>query len=197
MSYEIPRRDRLDKNTPAELAIRAAVDAVEVVGAHPMLTEVVILLDHARRRLADYVDRREAFKEMAADGSGDEPMPAHPTSPPPSSSYRDSLIVGTAKARLAAPYDLADALLCRCWRLLMPTENAVVCPSCGATKNEDCPCARLPKKESIWPAPAPAEGSPPASPRCVVWSGCERGEGHEGACSHPSLPTSPPAEPTR
>lgn len=39
----IPRRSRLDLNTPAELAIRAAVEAVESAGAHPLLTEAVIL----------------------------------------------------------------------------------------------------------------------------------------------------------
>lgn len=52
----IPRRIRLDLNTPAELAIRAAVDAVELVGAHPLLTEAVILLGQAREKVADYVD---------------------------------------------------------------------------------------------------------------------------------------------
>jgi len=51
-----PRRNRLDHNTPAEMAIRAAVDAVEKVGAHPLLTEIVMNLDRAREKLADYVD---------------------------------------------------------------------------------------------------------------------------------------------
>lgn len=37
---KIPRRARLDLNTPAELAIREAVDAVEDVGTHPLLTDV-------------------------------------------------------------------------------------------------------------------------------------------------------------
>lgn len=52
----IPRRNRLDLNTPAELAIRVAVDEVEKVGAHTLLTEAVILLGHAREKVADYVD---------------------------------------------------------------------------------------------------------------------------------------------
>lgn len=53
----IPRRARLDLNTPAELAIRRAMDAVEAVGADPLLTDAVILLDQARQKVADYVDR--------------------------------------------------------------------------------------------------------------------------------------------
>ena len=53
---DIPRRCRLDKNTPAEIAIRKAVHEVELVGAAPDLTDVVIALDKAREKLADYVD---------------------------------------------------------------------------------------------------------------------------------------------
>lgn len=53
----IPRRARLDLNTPAELAIRAALEEVEKVGADPLLTEAAILLGQAREKLADYIDR--------------------------------------------------------------------------------------------------------------------------------------------
>jgi hypothetical protein len=52
----IPRRIRVDQNTPAELAIRAAVDAVEHAGAHPLLTDAVVLLGEAREKVADFVD---------------------------------------------------------------------------------------------------------------------------------------------
>lgn len=52
----IPRRCRLDLSTPAELAIRAAVDVVEIAGCHPLLTDAVILLQEAREKVADYVD---------------------------------------------------------------------------------------------------------------------------------------------
>ena len=54
----IPRRARLDRNTPAELAIRAAVDEVEKMGADERLTRAVILLGEAREKVADYVDGR-------------------------------------------------------------------------------------------------------------------------------------------
>lgn len=60
MSDNLPRRCQLWLNTPAELAIRNAIDAVERVGAHPLLTESVILLGQALERLADYVDQRPA-----------------------------------------------------------------------------------------------------------------------------------------
>lgn len=52
----IPRRSDVQRNTSAELAIRIAVQAVEDVGAHPFLTDAVILLDQAREKVADYVD---------------------------------------------------------------------------------------------------------------------------------------------
>jgi hypothetical protein len=53
---DLRRRNRLENNTPAELAIRAAIAEVEKTGAHPHLTEAVLLLDRARERVADYVD---------------------------------------------------------------------------------------------------------------------------------------------
>lgn len=56
MGNEISRRIDIKRNTPAELAIREAVHAVEMTGAHPLLTDAVILLDQARGKVADYVD---------------------------------------------------------------------------------------------------------------------------------------------
>jgi hypothetical protein len=53
---DIPRRCRICLATPAELAIRAARDAVESVGADVLLTEAVILLGQALDKVADYVD---------------------------------------------------------------------------------------------------------------------------------------------
>lgn len=56
---QIPRRHCLDLNTPEELKIRSAINAVEQLGADPILTECVILLSQARERLADYIDRQK------------------------------------------------------------------------------------------------------------------------------------------
>jgi len=53
---DIPRRIRIDRLTPAERAIYDALIAVEAVGAHPLLTEAVVLLQEARSKVADYVD---------------------------------------------------------------------------------------------------------------------------------------------
>jgi hypothetical protein len=53
----IPRRSCLDLNTPAELAIYEAMQAVEKAGAHPLLTDAVILLGQARDKVADFVDK--------------------------------------------------------------------------------------------------------------------------------------------
>ena len=52
----IPRRAFINKMTPAELAIREAVLKVEKVGAHPLLTDAVNLLEQARNKVADFVD---------------------------------------------------------------------------------------------------------------------------------------------
>ena len=57
--WSIPRRARLDLNTSAELSIRAAIDAVEAVGCHLLLTEAVNLLTEAREKVADFVDLQE------------------------------------------------------------------------------------------------------------------------------------------
>jgi hypothetical protein len=52
----MPRRNRLDLNTPAELAIREAMMAVESCGAHVLLTEAVTLLGKAKDLVADFVE---------------------------------------------------------------------------------------------------------------------------------------------
>lgn len=53
---EIPRRCRMDLWTPAERSIFDAVQAVEAVGAHPLLTDAVVMLTAARRKVADFID---------------------------------------------------------------------------------------------------------------------------------------------
>ncbi len=57
------RRVRLDLNTPAELAIRAAMKEVEGTGASPMLTDAIILLVKAFNLVADYIDTKEVTKQ--------------------------------------------------------------------------------------------------------------------------------------
>ena len=52
----VPRRNRLDLCTPAEIAIFNTIQEVEKVGASEGLTEAVILLDKARNLVADFVD---------------------------------------------------------------------------------------------------------------------------------------------
>lgn len=53
----IPRRSFIHLLTPAEFSIREAMIAVEAAGCDPMLTDVVNLLQKARDKMADYVDR--------------------------------------------------------------------------------------------------------------------------------------------
>lgn len=54
----IPRRNRLDKNEPAELAIRNAVNEVERIGADNRLTEAINHLNHARELVADFIEEK-------------------------------------------------------------------------------------------------------------------------------------------
>lgn len=56
----LPRRCRIDLETPAEAAIRAAIEAVEAVGAHTLLTEAVVLLAEAQEKVADFVELPDA-----------------------------------------------------------------------------------------------------------------------------------------
>ena len=53
---EIPRRNRLDLMSPAELAIYNAQQEVEKAGADVRLTDATILLSQARNKVADFVD---------------------------------------------------------------------------------------------------------------------------------------------
>lgn len=52
-----PRRSRIDLHTPAEAAIRHAVQVIEAMDAHPLLTDAVVLLQEAKDKVADYVER--------------------------------------------------------------------------------------------------------------------------------------------
>ena len=54
---KVPRRCDLLRLTPAELAIRQAILAVEQLPADIMLTEAVILLTKAKEKVADFIDR--------------------------------------------------------------------------------------------------------------------------------------------
>ena len=56
MTYRIPRRIRIDKMKPAELAIRKAVQMVEELGADLRLTSAIVSLADAQRLVADFID---------------------------------------------------------------------------------------------------------------------------------------------
>lgn len=56
----IPRRARLDLNTPEELLVRECVVAVENLGADPLLTDTVVLLLQAKEKLSDWIEKEKA-----------------------------------------------------------------------------------------------------------------------------------------
>jgi vacuolar-type H+-ATPase subunit B/Vma2 len=53
---ETPRRNRLDLNTPAEVAIFNAMQEVEKAGADVRLTKAGMLLSQAKNLIADYIE---------------------------------------------------------------------------------------------------------------------------------------------
>ena len=53
---DFPRRNQLDKCTPAELAIYKAMEEVEKAGADVKLTDAIIKLQEAKELVADFVD---------------------------------------------------------------------------------------------------------------------------------------------
>jgi uncharacterized protein (DUF433 family) len=77
----IPRRNCLDRLTPAELAIRAAIDAVEMVGADVLLTQTVVLLGQAADKLADYIDGTKPEPVYDVGQERDAAPPAAPSEP--------------------------------------------------------------------------------------------------------------------
>lgn len=52
----IPRRNDLNKNTSAELAIRDAIVEVEKLGADVRLTDIVVQLSETKEKLSDFID---------------------------------------------------------------------------------------------------------------------------------------------
>lgn len=57
MAHETPRRNRLDLNTPAELAIYTAMQEVEKLEANPKLTDAITKLKEAKELVSDFVDQ--------------------------------------------------------------------------------------------------------------------------------------------
>ena len=65
----IQRRKQLDKMEPEELLLFALTQQIEKMGAHPLLTDAVILLGEAREKLGEYVDWALAARPDRADGT--------------------------------------------------------------------------------------------------------------------------------
>jgi hypothetical protein len=55
---DFPRRNRLDLNTPAELAIYNAMQEVEKMPANEKNTRVIMLLTQAKELVSDMVDEK-------------------------------------------------------------------------------------------------------------------------------------------
>lgn len=71
---DFPRRNRLDKMNPAELAIYNAMQEVEKLGASEGLTQAITLLSEAKDLVSDFVD---------GDASAQDSTPDQPPIVPP------------------------------------------------------------------------------------------------------------------
>jgi hypothetical protein len=60
MNLDVPRRCYFALMVPAEKAIHEAINAVEAMPADERLTAALILLGHAKDKVADYVDAKAA-----------------------------------------------------------------------------------------------------------------------------------------
>ena len=73
LNPSVPRRAMVPEWTEAEHAISRAVELVELVGAHPLLTDAVVLLGRAKDKVADYQDYlkcvEDAKKETQSPGT--------------------------------------------------------------------------------------------------------------------------------
>ena len=68
-----PRAIRRDLHHFAERQISDAHDTVEALGAHPLLTDAVILLSDAQRKVAEWVDLQLADAASPARTEPGEP----------------------------------------------------------------------------------------------------------------------------
>lgn len=57
-SDEVPRRRRMDRMTPSELACLDAIGKIESLGCDERLTRAQILISQAQELVADFVDSR-------------------------------------------------------------------------------------------------------------------------------------------
>lgn len=61
---DIPRRAFVNKMIPAELSIRESVQSVERLAAHPLLTDAVVMLGDAQRKVADWYDQHATGEQQ-------------------------------------------------------------------------------------------------------------------------------------
>lgn len=69
-----PRRFRVNLLTPTENSIREAVGRVEDLGAHPLLTDAIVLLAAAREKVADFLELDDAAAHASQIGMAEVQM---------------------------------------------------------------------------------------------------------------------------
>lgn len=65
MENDIPRRNKIDLYSDAELAIHKAMEEVEKLGASESLTNAIVKLNEAKNLVADFIDNKEAKLKKA------------------------------------------------------------------------------------------------------------------------------------
>lgn len=64
---DIPRRNKIDCWTPAELAIGLAMETVEKIAADERLTDAILLLASAKHSVADYLEGVNTRRHVVSD----------------------------------------------------------------------------------------------------------------------------------
>lgn len=106
---DIPRRIRIDLQTPIEAAIRAARDAVDAGPAHPHMTRATVMLGQALDAVADFVDG----------------VPERAAPPAPGDAAAVALLADARKCvALANTNGYYDVWLARCDRVIAAATHA-------------------------------------------------------------------------
>jgi hypothetical protein len=62
----IPRRSRIDLYTTTEKILANSIEAIENLGADPLLTEAISLVQLAKNKVSDYEERQPKVKRARA-----------------------------------------------------------------------------------------------------------------------------------
>jgi hypothetical protein len=154
---DIPRRIRVDLATPIEREIRELRNKIEGMGAHPLLTDAVVLMGNVLSKMADYV---ESDKGMNATANRVEILEKENADLKRLASNLHSELLGSVDAmasHLMAQLTRASKGDPKTWGFVAMFEDMIkksvtetkegrkICPQCEAFHTTNEPCIHKPK----------------------------------------------------